>query len=175
MVASTSTAVSSAVFDDVSRLCAVVDRITKDVQDYTSQYEDQYKLVEALGIERNKPENKNAVDILALRLSRLDKALDRETKAIANLTKCRVAQEAAIQAQAATLAATVGGATSITPTTTTSPTVASDKKVMKRKLPEPRGGWKDASSKTHKVHLDAITCHKTLSAILWQIMDIVHH
>ena len=46
---------------------------------------------------------------------------------------------------------------------------------MKRKLPEPRDGWKDASGKTHKVHLDAITYHKTLSAILWQIMDIVHH
>jgi hypothetical protein len=174
MAASTSTAVPSTVFDDVSRLCAVVDRITKDVEDYTSQYENQYKLVEALGIERNKPENKNALDILALRLSRLDKALDRETKAIANLTNCRVAQEAAFQAQAAVLAATIGGATTTTMTTTT-PTTASDKKVMKWKLPEPRDGWKDASGKTHKVHLDAITYHKTLLVILWQIMDIVHH
>jgi hypothetical protein len=95
MAASTSTAVPSTVFDDVSRLCAVVDRITKDVEDYTSQYENQYKLVEALGTERNKPENKNALDILVLRLSRLDKAQDREIKAIANLTNCRVAQEAA--------------------------------------------------------------------------------
>ncbi len=82
MVATTSTAVPSAVFDDVSRLSAVVDRITKDVEDYSSQYEDQYKLVEALGNDKNKPENKNVLDILALRLSRLDKAQDREIKAI---------------------------------------------------------------------------------------------
>ena len=53
-------------------------------------------MVEALGNDRNKPENKNVLDILALRLSRLDKAQDREIKAIANLTNCRVAQEAAI-------------------------------------------------------------------------------
>ena len=93
MAASTSTAVPLVVFDDISRLSAVVDRITKDVEDYSSQYEDQYKVVEALGNDRNKPENKNVLDILALRLSRLDKAQDREIKAIANLTNCRVAQE----------------------------------------------------------------------------------
>ena len=51
-------------------------------------------------------------------------------------------------------------------TTTTAPTVATDKKIMKRKLPEPRDGWKDASVKTHKVHLDAITYHKTVPTIL---------
>jgi hypothetical protein len=45
---------------------------------------------------------------------------------------------------------------------------------MKRKLPEPRDGWKDASGKVHKVHLDAISFHKTLSIIYWQMMDIVH-
>jgi len=45
---------------------------------------------------------------------------------------------------------------------------------MKRKLPEPRDGWKDATGKTHKAHLDSITFHKTLSAILWQLMDTVH-
>jgi len=45
---------------------------------------------------------------------------------------------------------------------------------MKRKLPEPRDGWKEASSNTHKVHLDAITFQNTLSIILWQMMDIVH-
>ncbi len=61
-----------------------------------------------------------------------------------------------------------------TPTTTTTLTVTTDKKIIKRKLPEPRDGWKDASGKTHKVHLDAMTYHKTLSAILSQIMDIVH-
>jgi hypothetical protein len=39
MAASTFSAVPSAVFDDVSRLRAVVDRSTKEVEDYTSEYE----------------------------------------------------------------------------------------------------------------------------------------
>ncbi len=66
MPASTSTAVPFAVLDDVSRLRAVVDRNTKEVKDYTTQYEDQYKLVEALGTDRNKPKNKSVHDILTL-------------------------------------------------------------------------------------------------------------
>ncbi len=50
----------------------------------------------------------------------------------------------------------------------------SDEKIMKRKLPEPRDIWKNGTGKMHKAHLEAITFHKTLSAILWQLMDIVH-
>ncbi len=49
MAASTSTAVPSVLIDDGSRLRAVADRTAQDVKDYTSQVEDQYKLVEALG------------------------------------------------------------------------------------------------------------------------------
>ena len=45
---------------------------------------------------------------------------------------------------------------------------------MKRKLPKPHDGWKDATGKTHKAHLGSITFHKTWSAILWQLMDMVH-
>ncbi len=55
MAASTSTAVLDAVRNDVSRLRAVVDRSTTEVKDYTLQYENHYKLVEALGTNRNKP------------------------------------------------------------------------------------------------------------------------
>jgi hypothetical protein len=139
MAASTSTAMPSAVFDDVSRLRAVVDRNTKEVEDYTTQCEDPCKLLEVLGTDRNKPENKSVLDILTLRMSRLDKALDRETAIIANLTKIRVAEEAVVNAQAAALATTSGIATTTT-TTTTTPTVAANKKIMKRKLPEPRDG-----------------------------------
>ena len=73
-----STAMNFAVSKDVSRLRTVVDRSTKEVKDYTSKYEDQYKLVEALGIDRNKPENKSVLDILTLRESRLDASLGRE-------------------------------------------------------------------------------------------------
>ena len=67
MAASTSTAVPSAQMDDGSRLRAVVDRTAMKVKDYTSQFEDQYHLVEALGIAMNLPENKSVLDILALR------------------------------------------------------------------------------------------------------------
>ncbi len=77
MAASTSTAVPSAQIDDGSRLRAVVDRTAKKVKDYTPQFEDQYKLVEALGTTMNLPENKSALDILALRERRLDAALDK--------------------------------------------------------------------------------------------------
>ena len=45
---------------------------------------------------------------------------------------------------------------------------------MKRKLPEPIDGWKDASGKTHRAHLDSITFHNSISAIFWQLMDIIH-
>ena len=54
------------------------------------------------------------------------------------------------------------------------PKAVADKKILKRKLPEPREGWKDATGKTHRAHLDSITFYKTLSAILWQLMNMVH-
>ncbi len=127
MTASTSTAVACAVFDDVSRLRAVVDRNTKVVEDYNSQYEEQYNLVEALGTYKNKPENKSVFIILTLSESRLDRALAREMASIANLTNFRVAEKVVIQAQAAALAATSGFST--TTTTTTTPTVRADKKL----------------------------------------------
>jgi hypothetical protein len=42
------------------------------------------------------------------------------------------------------------------------------------KLPEPRDGWKDSAGKIHRAHSDAISYHKTMSAILLQIVEIVH-
>ena len=45
---------------------------------------------------------------------------------------------------------------------------------MKRKLPEPVDGWKDHAGKTHRVHHDHMVYHKTVSGILWHIMDIIH-
>ena len=88
MAASTSTAVNFAVCEDVSRLRAVLlDRNTKEVKDYTSQYSDPYKLVEALGTHRNTPENKSVLDILTLRdESRLDASLVRDS--IENCHSC---------------------------------------------------------------------------------------
>ena len=45
---------------------------------------------------------------------------------------------------------------------------------MESKLPEPIDGWKDESGKTHRAHLDSITFHKTVAAIFWQLMEMVH-
>ncbi len=46
---------------------------------------------------------------------------------------------------------------------------------MKRKLPEPRDGCKDAAGKTHRSHLELITYHTTIATIMWQMMDIINH
>ena len=173
MAASTSTAGASALIDDGSRLRAVVDRTAKEVKDYTSQFEDQYKLVEALGTAVNLPENKGVLDILAVKERRLDAALARENTAAANLTAFCVAESSVLQAQAAAAAPAPVFSAPTVPATTPSKSVA-DKKIMKRKLPEPIDGWKDASGKTHRAHLDAMTFHKTVAAILWQLMDMVH-
>jgi hypothetical protein len=49
---------------DAKRLRAVVDRIVIEVKDYTAQYKEQRKIVEALGTAQRAPENKGALDIL---------------------------------------------------------------------------------------------------------------
>ena len=46
-----------------------------------------------------------------------------------------------------------------------------DRKFIKRKLPEPKDGWKDQSGKTHRRHLDMMSYHKFMSKILWQLLD----
>jgi hypothetical protein len=135
MVASTSTVV----VDDGYRLRAVADRSTQEVKDYTLQYEDRYNLVEALGVNKNKPENMNVLDILTLREGRLEAARIWEAAALVALSIFLAAEKAALQAQATAAAA----ACAVSPTSAT-PTVTIDRKLMKRKLPEPRDRWKDA-------------------------------
>ena len=49
--------------------------------------------------------------------------------------------------------------------------VEDDRKFLKRKLPEPRDGWADASGKTHRRHLDLMVFHKFSSRVLWQLLD----
>ena len=150
----------------------MVGRIAKEFKDYNSHYEDRYKLVEALGNALNSPENKSVLDILVLRERRRDAVLGRENTTIANLTNFCVAERSVIQAQVTTTATT--SSISAPPVSTTTSKAVADKKIMKRTLPEPRDGWKDGTGKTHKAHLEAITFHKTLSAILWQLMDMGH-
>ena len=96
MVATTSTAVPSAQDEDGARLRAVVDRTAKEVKDYTSQHDYQQKLVEVLGATLNAPENKNVLDILALRERRLDAAIVREETTIANLSSFCVAEKSVL-------------------------------------------------------------------------------
>jgi hypothetical protein len=172
MAASTSMAVPSAQDGNSSRMRVEVDRNAKEVKDCTSQYEDRCTLVEALYSAMKAPENKSVLDILSLSEHRLDAALGRENTAIANLANFCVAERSVLHVQAA--ATVAASATLAPPVSTTTSKAVSDKKIMKRKLPELRGGWKDGTSKNHKAHLEAITFHKTLSTILWQLMDIVH-
>ena len=77
----------------------MVDRVDKEVKDYISQYEDQYKIVEALGTAMNAPENKSILDILALlRERRLDAALGRENRVVTNLHTFCVAKRSVLHA-----------------------------------------------------------------------------
>ncbi len=107
MAASTSTAVLFAQDEDISLLRAVLGRTSQEVKDYTVQYEDQVNIVQQLGISVNEPENKPALDILAMRERRLDAALVREANAIKKLTEFCVADKSASQAQAVAAAAAV--------------------------------------------------------------------
>ena len=91
MAASTSTAVKFEQEEDSLLPRAVLIRITQEVKDYTTQYEDQSKLVNALGTTMNAPENKSVLDILAMRERRLDVALVRESNANSTLANFCVA------------------------------------------------------------------------------------
>ena len=82
MAASTSIAVQFEQEEDGVLLRAVLIRATQEVKEYMTQYEDQYKLVNALGTAMNASENKSVLDILAMRECRLDVALVSESNAI---------------------------------------------------------------------------------------------
>ena len=172
MAASTSTGVPSTQDEDISLLRAVLGRTSREVKDYTVQYEEQAKVVEALGAAVNTPEHAAAIDVLVMRERRLDSALGREANALQKLTDFCVADKSALQAQSAAAAAilspspVVGGATTST-TVPSSSASALSKKLIKRKLPEPDDGWKDHSGKTHKKHNDQMVYHKTVSGIFW--------
>ncbi len=138
MVASTSTAVPFAQGRDVARLRAVVNMSTKEVKDYAKQYEDQRVIVEALGhVAQADPANKLKLDILKPRERRLETARDRETAAMSNLTNCLIADSSVVHARAAaTVATTIPIVSAITPLSIST----TEKKIIKRKLPEPCDG-----------------------------------
>ncbi len=94
----TSTPGPSAVLIDVSRLRAAVDRTTKEVENFTKEFEYQYMEVEALGDARDEPEFASVINIMKPRESRLDATLAMESPTIANLTNSRVAEQVVIQA-----------------------------------------------------------------------------
>ena len=98
MVASTSIAVPTAQDEDGSLLRAVLGRTSQEVKDYTVQYENQLVVVNGLGTARNAPENKAALDVLAMRERRYEAALVREANAIEKYTNFCVAEKSASQA-----------------------------------------------------------------------------
>ncbi len=140
MATTSSTAVPFAQGQDVIRLRAAVDRSSQEIKDYTTEYEDQRTEVDALdAVERADPKNAHLFNILAVREGRLDAARIRENAALALLSNCLIAHSSAAQAQATATAAAALPATTTTPLNTT----MAEKKVIKRKMPEPRDGWKD--------------------------------
>ena len=76
---------------DAERLRSIVDRTATEVKDYTIQYEERRKVVEALGTAQSALENKSVLDILALRERRLGATNIREVVAISTLTNCCIA------------------------------------------------------------------------------------
>ena len=127
----------------------------------------------------NTPKNIATLDALAMKERRLEAALIREANAIDKSTNFCVADKGASQAQsAAAVTAFVPSPGAVGATTTTivpsTSLGASNKKIMKRKLPEPVDGWKDHAGKTHRVHHDFMQYHKIVLGIFWQIVDIVH-
>jgi hypothetical protein len=168
-----SSAVPFAQGQDVSRLRAAVDRSAQETKDYVQEYKDKRATVEALSAaEHAEPGNKSKIDILGMRERRLEAARLRETAALSLLANCLIAESSAVHAQAAVNAAT---ATPTIATTTPLTTTNAEKKIIKRKLPEPRDGWKDSTFKLYRAHSDAMSYHKPMSAMLWRLVDIVHH
>jgi hypothetical protein len=124
---------------DVSKLRAAVDRSSQEIKDYQKDYEDQRTIVDALSAaQQAEPDNKSILNILAVREKRLDAARVREAATLSLLSNCLIADNSAAQVQATTAAAlaTPTVATTTTPSTTTT----AEKKIVKRKLPEPRDG-----------------------------------
>ncbi len=108
---------------------------SQEIKDYTKEYEENRAIAEALSTaEHAEPGNKFKLDILFVREGRLDAARTRETAALALLSNYFIADSSAAQAQAAATAAMALPAATTTPLTTT----PAEKKIIKRKLPEPR-------------------------------------
>jgi len=92
-----------------------------------------------------RPGKKSALLILALRERRLDAVCIRETTAISNLSNCCIADNIVLQTQASPAAYAIAPPAIGASTTSTIPASTLEKKIMKRKLPEPRDGWKDSA------------------------------
>ena len=105
-----------------------------------------------LGNAQSAPENKGALDVLALRKRRLDAARLREVVAIGNLSNYCIAVSSALHAQVTSAAAAIAPRNGAVATSVPSTSIGNpDIKIMKRKLPEPRDGWKDSAGKTHRI------------------------
>jgi hypothetical protein len=144
MDTSTSTAVTFAQGQDDAWIRVVVDRTTREVKDYVVIYKDQRQVVEALDAAQFDSTNKSSLEVLDIRERRLEAARVRDVIGMSNLTICLIADNSASDAQAtAIMAANVVPAVSAA-TSATTYSVA-EKKIIKRKLPEPRDGWRNSA------------------------------
>ena len=143
---------------EVEQLRAFIDETTAEVADARDKFKHQEDLCEAYG------GDSTAVGFAAAGL--------RADKLEARLIAARARQETAYNRYAATVEST-------NKTVAVIARKASDKEVdvkvkdnkfLKRKLKEP-DEWKDHQGKTHKKHLLAFTACKSMSAILWRLLD----
>ena len=143
---------------EVEQLRAFIDETTAEVADARDKFKHQEDLCEAYG------GDSTAVGFAAAGL--------RADKLEARLIAARARHETAYNRYATTVEST-------NKTVAVIARKASDKEVdvkvkdnkfLKRKLKEP-DEWKDHQGKTRKKHLSAFTACKSMSAILWRLLD----
>jgi hypothetical protein len=137
-----------------------VDQATAEAVDLRNKFERQEELVEAFGEEVNAPGAK-------LAQARAEKL---ETRLIAAMAR----QDAAYNRYAATVESVNKRTVVVSKSTAGKGKEAAkieDDKLLKRKLKEP-DEWVDNVGKTHQKHLQAFTTCKSLSEILWRLLDV---
>ncbi len=127
---------------------------TLEVKDYTINYDDHLKIVDTfaeLQAPSKRIRSKRSIATLSINereRRRLDAARVIEANSVSNLGTCRIEDKIAVHAQAVALTAALAppAIVATTPILPAPPatSVTPENKIMKRRLPEPRDGWKDS-------------------------------
>jgi hypothetical protein len=144
---------------DIEHLRTFVDQTIADAADLRNKFERQEELVETFGEEVNAPgaklartrANKLETRLIAA-MARQDAAYNRYAATVGSVNKTTVVVSKSAAGKGKETAKTEDG------------------KLLKRKLKEP-DEWVDSAGKTHQKHLQAFTSCKSLSEILWRMLD----